>query len=100
MQIGADTVDDKKGPTEIDDDSEEKISVEVSQLDRGTDGGSAEEGEGIDQEGAENERGEHDGPQRKRLTGEMGEDDFGGHTAEDEGHGETEEHEMMMTSYG
>lgn len=68
-------------------------------LGAGRDGGQAEARQ-VAEDGAAHERDQHDGPVREGLAREVGEDHLGGHAAEDEGHGQAEEHEVVLTHEG
>lgn len=93
-EISADRMNDEDGPAGVDGGGEDEVGLEVAEF--GERGGT--EGRGrVDEEGAEEERGEEDGPVGEGLAGQVGEDDFGGHAAEDEGHGEAEEGEVIVS---
>ena len=98
-QISADAIDDQERPTEIDDHGEDQVRAQVPEFDAGGDGRETDAGQ-VAQDGAADERDQHDGPVGERLPGEMGEDDFGCHAAEDEGHGQAEEDQSVLAHQG
>ena len=94
-QVGADAVDHEERPAEVDDHGEGRVGAQVPQFRDGADGWETESGE-VGEDGATEERHEHDGPVGERLAREVGEDDLGRHAAEDEGHGGAEEHKVVV----
>lgn len=92
----ADAGDDEVRPAEVHDEREEEVRPEVEVLGAGGDGREAEDGE-VAQRGAADQRRQHDGPVGEGLARQVGEDHLGGHAAEDERHGQAEQHEVVLT---
>lgn len=86
-------------PPEIYNHSEEKVRIQVDQLDLCTDGGETQARQ-VSEDSAANEREQHDGPVREGLARQVREDHLGGHAAEDEAHGQAEQHEMIFLAQG
>lgn len=83
------------GPAGVDGDGEDEVAPEEPEFGLGGDGGEAERW-GVADGGADDERDEEVGPHWEGLVGEMGEDDLGGHAAEDEGEGDAEKDEVVV----
>lgn len=91
--------DDKVGPAKVHDEGEEKVGPEVVQFQGGADGGQSQARQ-IAEKDAADERGEHDGPVGEGLARQVGEDDLGGQSAKDKGHGQAEEDEVVLLHEG
>lgn len=86
---------DKVGPAEVDDAGEGEVRPEVVVLELGAYRREPEPRE-VTQDGAADEGYEHDGPVGEGLAGQVGEDHLGRHAAEDEGHGQAEEDQVVL----
>ncbi len=94
-QIGTDAVDDQKRPAEIGDQGEGQVTSQVPQFHRWGHGGVSQPWQ-VAQDGASEQWKEHDRPVRKRLSGQVRQNDFGGHAAKNERHGDTEENQPVV----
>ena len=98
-EVTADAGDDQEGPAGVDEQGEGEVGSQVPQLGGGVHGRQAQARQ-VAEEGAAQQGRERDGPVREGLVGEVGEDDLGGHAAEDEGHGQAEEEQPVLAHEG
>jgi len=86
-QVIADARNNQMRPFAVHNSSEDEVSAEVPEFKASGDGTECRAGDGevgvVDEQGASDHRGEHDGPVRERLVCEMREDDLGSHASED-----------------
>lgn len=87
------------GPSEIHNHRENKVPVQVRQLDLRADGGETQVGQ-VGDDSAADQWEKHDGPVREGLARQVREDHLGSHTTEDEAHGKAEEHKVVLPAQG
>lgn len=93
----ADTVGHQERPTEVDNCRKDEVCVQIDQLVLGRQRLEAKKGQ-VCQDGASNERHQHDSPVREWLPRQMGKDHLGRHPPKDKRHGQTEEDEVVLAS--
>lgn len=86
---------DQPSPARVDDEGKHEVSPQVKVLELRRDSRKPETREVSDQ-GASDQRPEHDGPVGEGLLSEMSENHLGGHAAKDEAHGNTEKHQVVL----
>lgn len=94
-QEGGDTVDDQNCPVHVHDKGENQVQAQVPELERGIDHVEAQPRQ-VNPESTNDKRGLQDGPKREGLAQEMGENNHGGHAAENEGDDPDEEDEVVV----
>lgn len=92
---GGDTVDDQNCPVHVHDKSKDQVQAQVPELERGIDHMEAQPRQ-VNPESTNDKRGLQDSPERERLAQEMGEDNHGGHAAENEGDDPDEEDKVVV----
>ena len=96
-EVSTDAINDQECPAEVDNNCEDEVHPQVPQLRTSSQWRKAKNWK-VESNGAADQWPEHDGPVWEWLLGEVGEDDFGGHAAEDERHGEAEEYQVVLVS--
>lgn len=94
-QEGGDTVDNENSPVAVQDEREDEEQAQVPQLEPHGEG-NADAGQ-VDQESTEDQGSLHDGPVRKLLLQQMGQNNHGGHAAEDERDSHAEQNEVVLS---
>lgn len=98
-QVVADGRDDDVRPVKVHNEREEEVRPEVVQLKGSTDGGEAQPGQ-VSEDDAANEGSKHDGPVGEGLASQVRENDLGGESAKDKGHGKAEQDEVVILHQG